>query len=77
MAKCDKCGNDYDKSFKVQMNGTSYTFDSFECAISMAAPRCKHCETAIIGHGVESNGSIYCCSHCAEKEGVKGLVDRI
>jgi hypothetical protein len=77
MAKCDKCGNDYDKSFQVKMNGETHTFDSFECAINMVAPRCKHCEIAIIGHGVESNGSIYCCSHCAEKEGVEGLVDRI
>ncbi|MGI8893398.1 MAG: hypothetical protein ACR2GN_08045 [Bacteroidia bacterium] len=77
MAKCDKCGNDYDKSFEVKMNGKTHTFDSFECAISMVAPRCGHCEIAIIGHGVESNGSIYCCSHCAEKEGVEGLVDRI
>ncbi len=77
MAKCDKCGNDYDKSFEVKMNGKTHTFDSFECAISMVAPRCGHCEIAIIGHGVESSGSIYCCSHCAEKEGVEGLVDRI
>jgi hypothetical protein len=20
----------------------------------------------VIGHGVEANGAIYCCSHCAE-----------
>ena len=76
MAKCDKCGNEYDKTFTLNMKGKTYTFDSFECAISMVAPHCRHCDCAIIGHGVENNGSMYCCAHCAEKEGVEGLVDR-
>ena len=30
MAKCDVCGNNYDKSFEVRMAGKTYTFDSFE-----------------------------------------------
>jgi hypothetical protein len=25
---------------------------------------------------VESNGSIFCCAHCAEQEGVTGVADR-
>src|SRR5215203_2445574 len=33
MAKCETCGNDYDKAFQVTMHGTVHTFDSFECAI--------------------------------------------
>ena len=33
MARCETCGNDYDKAFQVTMNGSSHTFDSFECAI--------------------------------------------
>ena len=36
MARCDQCGNDYDKSFEVTMAGHTMTFDSFECAISGA-----------------------------------------
>jgi hypothetical protein len=32
MARCETCGNDYDKAFQVSMNGTTHTFDSFECA---------------------------------------------
>ena len=28
MAKCETCGNDYDKAFQVTMNGKSHTFDS-------------------------------------------------
>jgi hypothetical protein len=30
----------------------------------------------IIGHGVEHDGTIFCCVHCARHEGVKGLRDR-
>ncbi|HVL39250.1 MAG TPA: hypothetical protein VM328_07650 [Fimbriimonadaceae bacterium] len=77
MAKCDVCGNDYDKSFEVVMGGQRHTFDSFECAIERLAPRCAHCECRVIGHGVESGGRIFCCAHCAEHEGVEGLVDRV
>ena len=38
MAKCDGCGNDYDKSFQVVARGKTHTFDSFECAIHTLAP---------------------------------------
>lgn len=38
MAKCDACGNDYDKSFQVVARGKTHTFDSFECAIHALAP---------------------------------------
>ena len=76
MGKCVKCGNEYDKSFDVVLDGKSLTFDSFECAINELAPRCNHCGCAIIGHGVEDNGTICCCVHCAKESGEKGLVDR-
>jgi hypothetical protein len=66
MARCEVCGNDYDKSFDVTLGGESHTFDSFECAIHALAPTCKHCDCHVIGHGVEVDGEIYCCSHCAE-----------
>ena len=38
MAKCDACGNEYDKSFQVIALGKTYTFDSFECAIHAMDP---------------------------------------
>lgn len=76
MAKCETCGNDYDKSFQVVMKGRSYTFDSFECAIQALAPTCMHCQCRIIGHGVESNGRMFCCVHCAQELGVTNLNDR-
>ena len=76
MAKCDMCGNDYDKAFTVTMNGKTSTFDSFECAIHMLAPTCAHCGCRIVGHGMESNGAMYCCAHCAHQAGVKNVADR-
>jgi hypothetical protein len=76
MATCEVCGNDYDKAFEVSMNGTAHTFDSFECAIQMLAPRCEHCDVRIVGHGMEADGQIFCCAHCAEAVGVTALVDR-
>jgi hypothetical protein len=35
--RCDTCHNEYDKTFDVVMNGNTYTFDSFECAIHLLA----------------------------------------
>jgi hypothetical protein len=69
MAVCDTCGNDYEKSFTLTRAGQSKTFDSFECAIHAMAPRCAHCECIILGHGVESEDSTFCCSHCAREAG--------
>jgi hypothetical protein len=37
MAKCDVCGNDYDKAFQVTQGAKSMTFESFECAIHALA----------------------------------------
>ena len=77
MATCETCGNDYDRSFEVILAGQKHVFDSFECAIQALAPRCKHCGVAVVGHGMEASGEIYCCEHCAESQGVKGLNDRV
>src|ERR1700730_7070186 len=77
MARCETCGNDYDKAFEVTMNGTTHTFDSFECAIHALAPTCRNCGIHIVGHGLEKEGTFFCCEHCAEVKGVIGLRDRI
>lgn len=77
MAQCATCGNTYDKLMTITLhNGESYRFDSFECAIHHLAPSCSHCGVRIIGHGVEAKGVMYCCAHCAQAEGVRGLEDR-
>jgi hypothetical protein len=77
MPRCERCGNDYDKAFDVVLGGQTHTFDSFECAIATLAPECAHCKVRIVGHGLESGGRFFCCDHCAEAEGVKGLRDRV
>jgi Rieske Fe-S protein len=76
VATCEVCGNDYDKSFEVTVAGASHVFDSFECAIQALAPTCEHCGCRIIGHGVEADGRIFCCAHCAAESGVRGVADR-
>jgi hypothetical protein len=77
MGRCEVCGNEYDKSFTItQGNAAPRVFDSFECAIHAVAPRCRHCDCAVIGHGVEGPQGIFCCAHCAEASGEDGLRDR-
>lgn len=76
--RCDLCGNDYDKTFQlIGADGVTRTFDSFECAIHAVAPTCEHCGCRIVGHGTESEGSMFCCAHCAGERGVSGARDRI
>lgn len=77
MATCDTCGNDYDKTFTITQGEKTATFDSFECAAHAMAPTCAHCGCRILGHGVEAEGAIYCCAHCAEHSGAEGLTDRV
>ncbi len=70
MGRCEGCGNQYDKSFKIiDSNNTQHIFDSFECAINMMAPQCLHCGCKVLGHGVEASGRIYCCEHCSRASG--------
>ncbi len=76
MAVCETCGNDYDKAFQVAKDGSTHTFDSFECAIQALAPTCSYCGCRIIGHGVEQGGSVYCCAHCARAKGDNAVRDR-
>jgi hypothetical protein len=74
--RCELCGNDYEKAFRVVMHGVVHTFDSFECAIARLAPTCVHCKCRIIGHGMEQDSQMFCCAHCAAASGVQGMRDR-
>jgi hypothetical protein len=65
-----------DKTFEVHGDGETHVFDSFECAIHALAPVCEHCGWRVIGHGVEAEGRIFCCAHCATQTGVAALADR-
>ena len=76
MARCEVCGNEYDKAFQVVAQGGSHTFDSFECAIHALAPACTHCGCKIVGHGVEAGGGYFCCANCARQAGQTAVRDR-
>ena len=76
MARCENCGNDYDKTFEINQDGKAHVFDSFECAIHVMAPKCDHCACKIIGHGVEAGKKIFCCANCARESGESHLRDR-
>ncbi len=77
MAQCEVCGNEYDKAMEVRVGGESHTFDSFECAVHALAPRCERCGVTILGHGIEAQGTFYCCAHCAAESGVEHVSDRV
>lgn len=77
MPQCEVCGNDYDKTIQVSANGEVHTFDSFECAINAMAPICDNCGCRVIGHGIEGQGSFFCCAHCAHQAGLAEARDRI
>lgn len=76
MDTCDTCGNEYDKAFTVTRGGETGTFDSFECAVHLMAPECAHCRCRILGHGVESEGEMFCCAHCAHQSGHESVAAR-
>ncbi|MEV6657458.1 hypothetical protein [Nocardia fluminea] len=75
MTVCETCGNDYHRAFTVSRDGESWTFDSIECAASKLAPHCAQCGCRVLGHGVEQEGTVYCCAHCARRAGHDALVD--
>jgi hypothetical protein len=77
MAQCEVCKNEYDKAFQITVAGGVHTFDSFECAIHALAPVCAHCGCKVVGHGVEAEGTIYCCANCARVSGKNEIVDRV
>ncbi|MFZ4584271.1 MAG: hypothetical protein ACOYNI_03505 [Acidimicrobiia bacterium] len=76
MATCEMCGNHYDKTFDVVMNGERHTFDCFECAIHRMAPACTNCGCRIVGHGVEVDERLFCGAHCARSETGANVRDR-
>jgi hypothetical protein len=64
-SRCVNCGLDIEKDYILLINGTEYTFDSFECAINFVAPRCTNCNSIITGRGVHVGNEVYCSSTCS------------
>ncbi|MFI8413210.1 hypothetical protein ACIGB6_12155 [Paeniglutamicibacter gangotriensis] len=76
MTTCDTCGNSYENTFTITREGQTKTFDSFECAVHLMAPSCSHCGCRILGHGVQSGTTMFCCAHCAREAGHEQASDR-
>ncbi len=77
MGRCSLCGNEYDKCLEITCDDERRIFDCFECAITALAPTCRRCGCRVIGHGVESDGAIYCGAHCARLSGLPDARDRV
>jgi DNA-directed RNA polymerase subunit RPC12/RpoP len=76
MAICSTCGNDYELTFHVRTHeGNEYDFDSIECAAAKVAPQCDHCGCTVLGHGIQSDSTVYCCANCARHADVEGVND--
>jgi hypothetical protein len=73
MKPCELCGNESNRTFEVISAGVSHTFDSIECAATVIAPHCKHCDCRILGHAYDVDGDMFCCVHCAEMFGQQEL----
>lgn len=67
MGICETCGNEYKNVFSIKKDDQWYDFDSFQCAIQKLAPKCRHCASTIIGHGVEKDADVFCCNHCVRR----------
>ena len=71
MTACMVCDNDNSKfMMQISLDGKTYTFDCFECAIYKLAPFCNHCGCTIIGHSITCHGQIFCCTYCAKQAGL-------
>lgn len=77
MARCMTCSNEYERCLEVTLDGRSYSFDCFECAIHKLAPVCQGCGCKVLGHGVQFGEHIYCSGHCARQQGVHGITTHL
>jgi hypothetical protein len=68
--------NDYDKAFQVSMKARPIP-STASSARSTRWLCCENCGIRIVGHGLEKDGTFFCCDHCAEVRGVTGLRDGV
>jgi hypothetical protein len=64
--RCENCGSNIEKDYILFINGAEFVFDSFECAVNFVAPRCAHCNTVIMGKGIQSGEQVFCSTNCSK-----------
>jgi hypothetical protein len=75
MAKCEVCGNEYDKALTLLLPGIATP-----SIVSNARFRRSHrsaTASRVIGHGVEVGGRFFCCAHCARLATSADVKDRV
>ena len=73
-ARCVNCGLNIEKDYILFINGTEFTFDSFECAVNFVAPRCARCNAIIMGRGTHHTDEIFCSPLCSEEKNYSPIV---
>ena len=72
MRSCRKCGQPAQVPVSIRTgDGPSYTFDCFDCAIEMVAPRCPECRRAYLGRPVTSGEHRFCSTACSQRRQVR------
>jgi hypothetical protein len=74
IARCMNCGTNIEKDYILFINGSEFTFDSFECAVTFVAPRCSNCQTIIMGKGIHGRGQVFCSPACSHSENFSQVV---
>jgi hypothetical protein len=77
MSRCDTCGNEYEHSLEITLDGRTHSFDCFECAIHKLAPACETCGCRILGHGAQADNQLFCSAHCARQQGIRGITTHV
>lgn len=76
MGTRSQCGNTYDKTFEIVMDGEAYVFDCFKYEIAALVPRALNAVFAL-SVMVSSKTATSSAVHIVRKrKGVTGLVDR-
>lgn len=73
-ARCLNCGSNIEKDYILFINGTEFTFDSFECAVNFVAPRCAHCNSVVMGQGITLSDQTFCSPQCSKEANYQTVV---
>jgi hypothetical protein len=75
MRKCDLCGNDYDKSFEIHINGDRHTFEALN--VQSTSSRQRVAIAAVASSATVSKLRGRCSAvHTARGSGVTDVTDR-
>ena len=74
MAKCETCGNEYDKAFKLRTARSIRSTASNARSTHLRRPAPS--AASGLSFTDQKSGKSHCCAHCAEAQGATELRDR-